>query len=93
MGTGNGRVRVSRGNNSSLVWSQKGLTGYYFKYVDTPFCLRTDELSIALSPPARKHFRLLLYVWCTVSTFFKVYQGVLHDYVSNRLCSLKDDCQ
>ena len=29
---------------NSLARRQKGLTGYCFKYIDRPFCLRTDEL-------------------------------------------------
>ena len=28
----------------SSPWRQKGLTGYGFKYIDRPFCLRTDEM-------------------------------------------------
>ena len=29
------------------VWRQKGLTGYCFKYIDRPFCLRADDLMIS----------------------------------------------
>ena len=28
----------------SSAWRQKGITGYCFKYIDRPFCLRTDVL-------------------------------------------------
>ena len=29
-----------------LVWRQKGLTGYWFKYIDRPFCLQTNEIIV-----------------------------------------------
>ena len=31
-------------NNTSSARRQKGLTSYCFKYVDGPFCLRTDNM-------------------------------------------------
>ena len=33
---------------------QKGLTSYYFKYVDRPFCLRTDALPLLLTWECRE---------------------------------------
>ena len=32
-----------RGQNTASAQKQKSLTNYYFKYIDTPFCLRTDD--------------------------------------------------
>ena len=29
--------------HKTSAWRQKGLTGYCFKYIDRPFCLRTNE--------------------------------------------------
>ena len=33
---------------NSSAWRQKDLTGYCFKYIDRPFCLRTDELYVLI---------------------------------------------
>ena len=35
---------VSIYQSISLVWRQKGLTGYCFKYTDKPLCLQADDL-------------------------------------------------
>ena len=37
-----GRVISAEG----IAWTQKGLTGYCFKYIDRPFCLQADELPL-----------------------------------------------
>ena len=34
------------GKHMSSAWRQKGLTGYCFKYIDRPFCLRTDDFVV-----------------------------------------------
>ena len=31
-------------NTKSSAQMQRGLTDYYFKYIDRPFCLRADEM-------------------------------------------------
>ena len=31
-------------HNNSSVRRQKDLTGYCFKYIDRPYCLRTDDM-------------------------------------------------
>ena len=35
---------------------QKGLTGYYFKYIDRAFCLRADKVLYAINIDAENHF-------------------------------------
>ena len=37
-------IMAASTNDNSPAGSQKGLAGYCFKYIDRPFCLRTNEL-------------------------------------------------
>ena len=39
---------------------QKGLTGYCFKYIDRPFCLQTDDVTINTACQVNKHLQFCL---------------------------------
>ena len=36
-------------HNRSSAWRQKGLTGYWFKHIDRPFCLQADEVNYMIN--------------------------------------------